>query len=286
MKTRDHSRSWPVVLSMALIGLAISPSAWGGEPGTALGPVSGEGDTVYSRAEQEAVNPPLIADPPHDVRKNRILSFLATNPDMEVAFQVELTVVGPAECYENDPAGDVGMTWWVSPPVCLDRCGTDVTATDPTCTGSHAGQPNLWAARLTVEEQPPMIWPEGVVHIADCEVIPVARYAMRATDNPEDPVFSLDLVIETAQQPGQKCWGDCVGSFDGTQWHAPDGVVGMDDIQAAVMCFSYHPNRPHRTRAVLYLVEPCFVNFADIFWLVQAFKADPYPFVRPSDCPL
>ena len=234
MKTRDHSRSWPVVLGAALIGLAISPAVWADEPGAELAPAPAEGNTLYSRAEPESVNPPVIPEPPHDVRKNRILSFVANNPGTEVAFQVELTAVGPAKCYDNDPTADVGMTWWVSAPVCLDRGGFDVTAADPTCTGSHAGQPNLWVARLTVEEQPPMSWPDGVIHIADCEVIPVATYAMRATDNLPDPTFSSDLMIGTSGKPEAKCWADCVGRFDGARWLAPDGVVNMDDIQAAV----------------------------------------------------
>ena len=285
MKTRDYSRSWAVVLRVALIGLVINPAAWGDEPGAALGPAPGEGDTVYSRAEPEAVNPPLIPEPPHDVRKNRILSFLANNPDTAVAFQVELTAVGPAECYENDPAGDVGMTWWVSAPVCLDYNGVDVTASDPTCTGSDHSRPHLWHAQLRIEEQAPTIWPDGVIHIADCEVISVATYAMRATDNPTDPTFSSDSVIGTIHKPGGKCWADCVGAFDGTRWLPPDGVVGMDDIMAAVMCFTFDANRPHRTRAVLYYVDYCFVNFADIQHLIFGFKAEPYSFEKPSDCP-
>ena len=180
------------------------------------------------------------------------------------------------------------MTWWVTPPVCTDRNGMDVTAEDPGCTGNVDGIPNIWRSRLTTDIQDPMIWPEACIYLADCEVIPIADYDLQATFDPYgDPVpFSEPTRLETIRRPGSKCWADCVGEWDGAQWAPADGVVNMDDLQAAVFCFMNAENSPHRT-----WVEiddegvNMVVNFTDIQRIVQGFKSESYPFSNPASCP-
>ena len=226
--------------------------------------------------------------PPDDRRKNRFITFLANNPGLEVSIQAELVGVGPGECYDNDPSGDIGMTWWVTPPVCTDRNGLDVTAEDPGCTGNLDGIPNIWRSQLTTNIQDPMIWPEACIYLADCEVIPIADYYLRATLDPHGGplLFSEPTRFETIRRPATKCWADCVGAWDGSQWSPPNGVVNMDDVMAAVFCFKQVENRPRRTwMEVDDEGVNMVVNFADIQMIVQGFKGQPYPFSDPAECP-
>ena len=225
------------------------------------------------------------------------------------------------ECFYDYPYSSVGMEWWVSKPRCTDKDGHDVTATDPTCEGMSADDlnpvENIWRSQLTTglvchggdnndqactqDADCPgglcgkSIWPNGgadpadnCVHIGDCEIIPMATYALRTTFDPlvGQPIFSDDLIIGTILKPGTKCYGDIVGIWTGTQWTCPNGTVGMGDVMAAVFAFQHHPNMPHRTWAEvddagLNMV----INIADIQQIVFGFKGQPYPFPVPANCP-
>ena len=109
----------------------------------------------------------------------------------------------------------------------------------------------------------------------------------RATDGviaagalPIDP-----LSIVTIEQPGGgKFWGDTVGFFTGTEWTAPQGIVNIDDVTAVNKTFQAAFGAPHVSVSD---VEPQFinrvVNFNDVFAVISAFQANPYPFGCPAD---
>ena len=287
--------------------------------GSADGRDLGDGRILFAEGPPPEINPPLPAPPPHDCRKNRMLSVMDSNPGNEVAVQVELLEVGPTECYLDDPAAALGETWWVSKPRCTDKDGHDVTATDPDCVGiSTNGVENIWRAQLTPEpvchggtnndlacpngdtDCPgglcgKSIWPVGApdqtdncVHLADCEIIAIATYALRTTADPlaPSPAFSSDLILGTITKPGTKCWADVAGQWNGTNWTAPNQSVDFDDVTAAVFLFQDHPNKPHRTWPEIDDRGPNMVlNFTDIQRIVEGFKGDPYPYDGPAECP-
>ena len=222
-------------------------------------------------------SPDTPGDPPspHDRRTNRFLSFLPDDEGTPLAYQVELVAVGPAECYDNDPTNDVGLEWWVTEPVCTD---TDGNVVSPPCTGE-----DVWRSRLDPNPQPLSVWPQDVVHIADCEVVPIAEYEITAYDGLG---FSAPQAIGTIQRPDLKCWADCVGEWDGAQWTPPNQVVNMDDVMAAVFYFKQVANKPHRIWVeVDDEAVNMVLNFTDIQRIVQGFKGETYPFRNPAACP-
>ena len=128
------------------------------------------------------------------------------------------------------------------------------------------------------------MWGEDVVHIADCEIVPVATYEIQATL--DDIIFSDPLELPTIARPGIKYWGDVTGEWDGIRWKGPNGTVNMDDIQVAVRYFQGQPNKPQRHWVdVDPEVPDRVVNMADVFMLVQAFRSAEYPFSGPDACP-
>ena len=226
---------------------------------------------------------------PHNARKNRVLSFLANNDAPECSrgprsFLVTLTEIGSPECFVHDPAGDVDMTWWVTAPVCTDLYGHDTGAVPGL---DSCAEPNIWRSQLTLELQGPFEWPDECVHLIDCEVIPLARYEIRAV-NPGTGDESAPLVVETIARPWPKYWADVCGAlyYPDHQWSPPNGVTAMDDVMAAVFYFTNHPYKPHRTWVELADEGPDMVlNFTDIFQIVRGFSGYPYPYPNPSSCP-
>lgn len=221
------------------------------------------------------------------------------------------------QCFFNDPCPSVGMTWWVSKPRCTNYSAQDRTETDPLCEGGDRFD-NIWRSQLTVD---PVchggdnndlscvgdadcpgglcgrsVWPrahpdeeQNCVHIGDCEIIPMATYAVRVTTDPlaPDPEFSEDLIIGTIKKPGSFCWADCVGIWNGNEWTPPNEMTGFDDIMAAVFFFKTHPNKPNRTWVEVNDASPdMVVGFGDIQMIINGFKGWPYPsFPAPADCP-
>ena len=198
------------------------------------------------------VSPPLVAVVPHNCRKNRYISFDPGNADISVAFLVQIT----ASTFFPDSIGTLG---WV-------------------------GEPDTGGISRVIDEPLFRIWPEAVVHAGDCEIVPVATYEIRATF---DGVTLTDpLEIETILRPLPKWWGDCVGEFNGTTWSAPNGIVNMDDILAAVWKFKQLPEAPPLSWVdVDDEVPDKVVNFTDIHQIVLGFKGEPYPFGDPAGCP-
>ena len=227
----------------------------------------------------------------------------------------------PGQTCEGDPTNSVGLKWWTSKPRCTDKNGADVTATDPNCTGVSADPSpveNIWRAQLTpepvchggtnndaactIDDDCPggkcgkSIWPIGApdpadncVHIADCELMPLATYHLRTTKNPlvGSPVFSTDLTMGTITKPGTKCWADVAGQWTGAQWTDPNQSVDFDDVTAAVFAFQKHPNKPHRTWPEVDGKGPNMnINFTDIQRIVEGFQGKKYPYLHPSECPV
>jgi hypothetical protein len=163
---------------------------------------------------------PLPAPSPHDTRKNRYISFDPHNTQ-EVAFEVELTA-GP---------GDLHVIGWVADPFdpsCEDENGTPNG--DP-CDGAD------YVARI-VSEAVFRPWNESVIHVGDCEIVPVASYALRATL--DGILFSVPLELATIKRPGSRYYGDTVGMGTGDLpplpgFTGPNGAVNVTDVQAFLL---------------------------------------------------
>lgn len=127
-------------------------------------------------------------------------------------------------------------------------------------------------------------WIEPVVNITGCEITPVAEFELRAS--PDDgQSFLPPLALRTILQPeAEKFWGDTVGSFDGNEWSAPQGVVNIDDAVAIIKTFQEEDGAPEVPRTDVEPQEPNrLVNINDVLFVIFAFQADPYPFGCPDD---
>lgn len=103
--------------------------------------------------------------PPNDYRKNRYVSFVPNDADTPVSFRVDKT---------PSPTG-----WgWVGLP---DGNGL---------------------ANVVTAMPAPRVWSEPVVHVADCDVHPVADYEIRTTG--DGVTFSAPLMVRTIVQPSPK----------------------------------------------------------------------------------
>ena len=197
--------------------------------------------------------PPLPATAPHDRLKNRYVSFSPTNTELSVAYRVELT--------QSDQFADsLGHVGWVGPP---DAEGLAAVVPDPFVS---------------------LIWPD-TVHLHGCEIVPVATYEIRAV--PEAGNESDPVVVQTTAAPlTPREWADCVGSFDGTNWSPPQGITNFEDVSAAIKTF-VDPTAFNATHVSVTDVEPQtpngVVNFNDVFTIVLAFQAEPYPFGCSDD---
>ena len=112
----------------------------------------------------------------------------------------------------------------------------------------------------------------------------MASYEIQATVN--GSTFSDPLEIGTIAEPTPKKWADVVGSFSGTQWEPPNGVVNMDDVMAAVQKFRQLPSAPPMSYVDIDGEVPnVILNMTDIQQIVEGFKGEAYPFSNPVDCP-
>ncbi|MCH8148577.1 MAG: beta-propeller fold lactonase family protein, partial [Planctomycetes bacterium] len=187
-----------------------------------------------------------------ETRKNRYVSFTPVNTDTPIAFQIELI-----DCtYFPDSAGVLG---WVGEP---DGDDTSIVVPAPYFSDN---------------------WP-AALHVGDCEIVLVATYGVRASFNGFLLTDALELA--TIGKPGIKYWGDCIGSFDGDTWSGPDDVTNFVDVQAGILAFVAGPGAPPLTWLDIEPDTPNRANnFADVRRIVQAFRAEAYPFPDPSDCP-
>ncbi|MFQ5591889.1 MAG: PQQ-dependent sugar dehydrogenase, partial [Phycisphaerae bacterium] len=224
-----------------------------------LGPTGFSG-VVYRIAETlTAPNPALVASAPHDVRKNRYISLNPNNAASPVALRVELTSM--KRC-----TGDLSRTCRTDddcPDVCdndvLVQCVDDEACGGGTCVPSSPcvehpdvgsvlgwiGQPfqvpegcnplpcgdGDWIAR--VEADPVYrLWTETTLHVGDCQIVPVATYAIRATV--DEVTFSGALEVGTILKPDVRHYGDAVGAVSPMtgEYTPADGFVNVNDVQA------------------------------------------------------
>ena len=258
---------------------------------------------------------PLTAPPPHDARKNRYISFAPNNTE-SVAFQIELTaseyfpgstmVVGwVGEPDENDVGRVVSepffsVTWpeivqvgdCEIVPVATYRIratGDEVLFTNPLEVGTilrpgvrHCGE-TVDVGTGAMPPLPGFTPPNGVVSVTDVESLILTNQGQSTRSAKH---YSDDLTLSTIAQGTPQSWADCVGAMEGGAWTAPNGVVNMDDIMAAVQKFRSVETAPHLTWVDIDPEVPnAVLNMADIFQIVQGFKGAAYPFSAPADCP-
>lgn len=205
------------------------------------------------------LSPPLAAPAPYDVPKNRYISFVPNNGDASVSFQVELSA-------SDYFPGSTGVVGWVGQPFAAE------------------GQADTWLAHVVDAPPAPRVWNEPVVHVAGCPIVSAATYGISGVL--DEVVFSSPVQVSTVAKPGTKYWADCVGEWNGSEWTAPNEVVNMDDVMAAVQKFQQLPAAPHLTWVDIDPEEAnAVLNFTDILRIVQGFKGEAYPFSDPADCP-
>lgn len=241
-----HRRQWAGLILISLPGAlciqAGSQTGHAAAPREATG-LNPTGATEGASATMALVsNPPAVAPAPHNVVKNRYVSFAPNNGGASVAFSMTRVSPGPS----------TGLGWVDTP----DAAGLARIVPNPVF----------------------RIWNEAVVHVGDCPIIPVASYEISSTDNGVD--FSLPLVVNTIPLPsGGKFWGDTVGTFDGVQWTAPNGIVGGGDLTAVLQALQGLPQAPHWTWADLAPDRPDgIVDCTDMYWSNNAFQGNIYPF--------
>ncbi|MFQ5590634.1 MAG: hypothetical protein ACE5HE_05695, partial [Phycisphaerae bacterium] len=231
-------------------------------------------------AGQQLPEPPAIPAYPHSVRKNRVLSInAATNPakvPAPIAIEAALTsmkrcqvdnrracivdadcpdvctanhdiqCIDDAMCGMSGPCvtsgpctehQDVGLIKWVATPVAL--------VSPPDCFPLFDCN-NQWVAEL-VDAPVYRQWTESVIHVTDCEVVPVSTWEMTSVDQTglRSPV---PLTIGTILKPNLN-YGDAAGPVDPItlQYTPPDGYVNVIDIQAFLFANGGDLGSPHTT---------------------------------------
>jgi len=228
------------------------------------------------------VLPPTPAPSPHEVLKNRYIAFTPGTGATLAAFQVELTA-GP---------GATGVLGWVGTPwdpSCQNEDGSPLTGSPP-CLGED------YVARV-VDTRIDRVWPEFVVEVTDCEIVPVGEYALRTILDGEDAGnfhnFSPPLIVQTIPKP-DLYWGDTVGQSYGTFWTGPQGVVNVTDLQALLLAIQ-DLGGPHPSWVDVHGLGPgsppnFILNVADVQQLKFALQGATFlgsnpEHMNPADCP-
>jgi len=160
-------------------------------------------------------SPPSVAIAPHDVTKDRYLSF---GPGINTGQMTALRV------------RRVGSTipWYVS--CTLQDAGADGKLGDLVLTAEFCA------------------WTDAVIHVRGCEIVPGNEYLVDATLDNVGFTLSISVFTTPPQILASRQFGDAVGAFNGVEWTAPDGVVTANDIAAAVQRFQLVPSAPHLSR--------------------------------------
>jgi hypothetical protein len=143
----------------------------------------------------------------------------------------ESAMPGTGTCIEHSDVGAAGP-WWVQAPEQV-QLG---------CLPGPCGDED-WIAR--VDSDPFFdVWTLDTLHVGDCEMVPVATYAIRACTPPDGTICSAPLTIGTIAQPfispgfRGNC-GDVVGPVIGINpeyyFTPPDGFVTVVDITGYVL---------------------------------------------------
>jgi len=305
--------------------------------------------------------PPSAAPYPHGRPKNRYISFdpnKVDNAGTLLAFTVELTALTLGSCDDddgapcrlvetggpNEPGDDDCRRCSSTGMPCIDAT-TDCIPAGQTCDVTGAAcvndQENSVGGEWWVGPESPRgngvhllvsrpfrriddggDWPD-VVHVGDCEIVPLATYMVRAVDTVSD-IESEGLMVRTILRPTvnvawwadtvgaqqMRCNGDlrqaactttaiCGGAPCLAVWGEPDGFAGFDDVLAVLSAFQHKPSlaQAHFTWVDLHgddsgtpgseqFDPPNFVaNFSDVQQAVLGFQGRPYPYFDPARCP-
>ena len=211
-----------------------------------------------------SATPPALAPFPHNRAKNRYISFAPNNGAESVAFRVEKTLPNTGACYVQVPV--------------------------------QSGA-NQYTAKC---DSTPVfrVWTEPVVHVGDCEIIPVASYEIRASR--DGVAFTNPHPVNTIALPSlnNKLWGDVCGINNGTEWTPPNQFTNVNDVLALLAFISGAAIRPPFTVVNLQAIssgDSClnaFVNTADVQISVRAIAGDAYgppatgKIINPALCPV
>jgi hypothetical protein len=197
-----------------------------------------------------------VAPAPYDRRKNRYLSFAPNNGADSVAFRVQRTTAPAGSCWVQVP----GQNPFQGGNVNNADANTALCGTDPVF----------------------RVWTEPVIHVGDCEIIPVADYTI-FTNSPGPIENPVGLAVSTILLPsGGKLWGDNVGSNNGAEWTPPNQITNVNDVTSLLAFISGAAIRPHITVANLQAIsssDPCLnaqVNASDVLIAVQAVAGATY----------
>jgi hypothetical protein len=261
-------------------------------------------------------------EPPeaHQARKNRYLSI---NPRSNLSVALQVTLSSMKRCDDDAPDyskacvtdADCSGSCVEHPDVgtdagrCDDLSDCSVTAQDCTDQSDCVSKSMKWVGAPTepetgvytsilVETPVHRAWPETVLHIGDCEIIPVATYEIRAMT--DEQVFSDPLVIGTIEKPFEEQYGDVVGVLTGDLppapgWEPPDGFVNENDIQGYVLSYQ-GPSSPstHPTWVDLYGrgagSPPNYIlNVSDLQRILFGYDGETWTYnaehMTPADCP-
>lgn len=211
-------------------------------------------------------SPPVTAAIPHNRPKNRYLSFNPNNSGCPTAFRVQKMTAPGGSCWIQVPVQTAGPDQYTA------KC--DATPVFRT-------------------------WTEPVVHVGDCEIVPVATYRIHA--NGIGPIENpTPLAVQTSPLPALngKLWGDAVGSNNGIEWTPPNQFTNVQDVLAILAYITNAAVKPHFTVANLQAIsapDSClntFVNTADVLISVAAIAGSSYgppstgKIVDPTLCPV
>jgi len=202
---------------------------------------------------------------PHSAAKNRMISINphSTN-NREVALKLSLSSMlrcdealnfgiaceSDADCLPHDYGSCVEYRdvysaeiddWWIGPPIdptCQDAFGIPILG--KTCSGKYYSS-------HVVNTPVYRVWNEPVIHVADCEIVPAAKYVMSATEDGSN--FTTGVEFSTTAKPSGKQFGDVVGSNVGATWNPPNGFANTLDVVAVLTSISSPANGPDATWA-------------------------------------
>ncbi len=249
---------------------------------------NGEQDVYFLRIAP--LKPPLAASGEHAARKNRFISIDPT-PNGSTKIAVEVRLSSMKRC-----SGDLSRSCRDS----LDCTGGAAPCVEHPQVGAVLGwlsAPGRNRVVRVVESPVYRFWFEDLVHVGDCQIVPVASYELRST--PDGVTFSDPLVIGTIRKPDVRHYGDVAGGVDvGTgEYTRADGFVNIIDIQAYLHTVQNYPNSSpyvHRTWVDLHGLDPgtapnYIINIADLQRIKFGFQGRTYTQtpeqLDPADCP-
>ena len=242
---------------------------------------------------------PATPDGPHDIQKNRFLSFAPNSGPVAVALRLELLdqacsatgkrCTSASDCKTCVGGGDDGSSCSINSDCdganndCEESGESCVQQSPPVLLGwiddpfdpATDRAPGAFAATVTETMPSLRAWTEDVVHVADCQIAPAYSYAISATR--DGLIFSDPLILGTVPAPQGKHWGDVVGNFNGLVWSAPNGLLNVDDVNSVIKFITLNL-APHITVLELGSEVPSWlINATDLQLVIKAFKGDPYP---------